>query len=180
MPSYSSPYHTVGGNLYDQGAATATAIGNKFKDNETIGGMVAGSFLDAARSQMNMGTALTYNTSMMSHAANLTQNLENLKTGNQMRLMSAEGRIAKDLIGFQGDQSRMNIRETGTEQRKGFRVQGEEQRKGIRETGSEQRKGLRVAGQEERLNIGKRYREERAMRADARGAIRSLGARFFG
>ena len=169
MPSYSSPYHTVGGNLYDQGAATATAIGNKFKDNETIGGMVAGSFLDAARSQMNMGTALTYNTSMMSHAANLTQNLENLKTGNQMRLMSAEGRIAKDLIGFQGQQSRMNIRETGTEQRKG-----------IRETGSEQRKGLRVAGQEERLNIGKRYREERAMRADARGAIRSLGARFFG
>ena len=116
---------------------------------------------------------------MMSHAANLTQNLENLKTGNQMRLMSAEGRIAKDLIGFQGDQSRMNIRETGTEQRKGFRVQGEEHGKASVKLAASNEKAC-VAGQEERLNIGKRYREERAMRADARGAIRSLGARFFG
>ena len=46
--------------------------------------------------------------------------------------------------------------------------------------GREQRLGLQTAGQEERKNIGKRFSEERNMRADARGAIRSLGARFFG
>ncbi len=46
--------------------------------------------------------------------------------------------------------------------------------------GTEQRAAIRETGSEERKNIGKRYQEERNMRADARGAIRSLGARFFG
>ena len=46
--------------------------------------------------------------------------------------------------------------------------------------GNEQRKGIVTAGQQERLNIGERYKQERGMRSDARGAIRSFGARFFG
>ena len=47
----------------------------------------------------------------------------------------------------------------------------------IRVKGGEDRKSLVTAGQQERLNIGKRYQEERNMRADAR-AIRSTGAEF--
>ncbi len=182
---------TLGGSLFDQGAATLTEIGNKYKDNEAIGGLVAGSFIDGARSQMQAGTAVQYNTTMAGVYANLQQGMENLKTGNQLKLMGAEGRIAKDLIGAQGNQQRLNIQETGREQRAGIRetgaqtrlnlgVAGEQERLNIGARGTEQRKGIVTAGQQERLNIGKRYQEERGMRADARGAIRSLGARFFG
>jgi len=193
---------TLGGGLFDQGATSLKDIGNKYKDNEVVGGLVAGSFIDAAKTQMNLGSSLQYNTAMSSHLMGLQQGLENLKTGNQMKLMGAEGRIAKDLIGAQGVQQRFNIAATGEEQRKGIRetgaqtrlnlgVAGQQERLNIgargvedrslaRTQGSEQRKGIRTAGEQERLNIGKRYQEERGMRADARGAIRSLGARFFG
>ena len=191
MPSLASPYLTLGGNIFNQGAKNITDIANKYKDNETITGFAIGSYLDSASTMMNAGTALQYNTAMSSHNALLTQQLENVKTGNQMQLMSAEGRIAKDLIGAQGNQQRLNIAATGKEQRAGIREQGGqdrlniaatgvEQRAGMRVQGQEDRKNIRTAGAEERLNIGKRYQEERNMRADARGAIRSLGARFFG
>ena len=213
MSSYASTANTIGGNLYDQGAASLTEMGNKYKDNDTVTSFVTGAFLDAANTQMQSGLALSYNTAMSAHQAKLNQGLENLKTGNQLKLMGAEGRIAKDLIGAQGAQQRLGIKETGeqqrlnigaqgaqdrlniaatgVEQRAGIREQGgqdrlniaatgTEQRKGMRVKGSEDRKTVRTQGQEERLSIGKRYQEERNMRADARGAIRSLGARFFG
>ena len=50
----------------------------------------------------------------------------------------------------------------------------------MRTKGKEDRLTVAAAGAQERLNIGKRYQEERNMRADARGAIRSTGARFYG
>ena len=155
--------------MFAQGMATLTELGNKYKDNESITGFVTGTLADVGRTQAMGGVALGYNKAMSAHLAQLNQGLENLKTGNQLKLMGAEGRIAKDLIGAQGEQQRMGIRETGTQQRLGIQAKGKEQRAGIRETGAQ-----------ERLNIGKRYQEERNMRADARGAIRSLGARFFG
>lgn len=169
MSSYASTANTVGGNMFAQGMATLTELGNKYKDNESITGFVTGTLADVGRTQAMGGVALGYNKAMSAHLAQLNQGLENLKTGNQLKLMGAEGRIAKDLIGTQGEQQRLGIRETGTQQRLGIQAQGKEQRAGIRETGAQ-----------ERLNIGKRYQEERNMRADARGAIRSLGARFFG
>ena len=155
--------------MFAQGMATLTELGNKYKDNESITGFVTGTLADVGRTQAMGGVALGYNKAMSAHLAQLNQGLENLKTGNQLKLMGAEGRIAKDLIGAQGEQQRMGIRETGAQQRLGIQAKGKEQRAGIRE-----------AGAQERLNIGKRYQEERNMRADARGAIRSLGARFFG
>ena len=188
--------------MYAQGMATLTELGNKYKDNESITGFVTGTLADAGRTQVMGGLALGYNKAMSAHMAQLNQGLENLKTGNQLKLMGAEGAITQQLIGAQGDQQRKGIKETGAQQRLGIQAKGQqdrlsiaatgvEQRAGIRETGAqerqnigargrEQRAGMRTAGQEERKNIGKRYQEERNMRADARGAIRSLGARFFG
>lgn len=155
--------------MYAQGASLLTQLGNKYKDNESIAGFVSGTFADAGRTMMMGGLSLGYNKAMSSHLAQLNQGLENLKTGNQLKLMGAEGRITQQLIGAQGAQQRLGIKETGAQQRLGIQAKGKEQRAGIRE-----------AGAQERLNIGKRYQEERNMRADARGAIRSLGARFFG
>lgn len=191
MSSYAYTPSTMGGISFDQGARGLTELGNKYPNNEAIGGLVAGSFADGFRTQMNMGTALSYNTAMSSHMAGLQQGMENLRTGNTMKLMGAEGRIAKDLIGAQGAQQRLGIQETGAQQRMNIGAQGTQDRMNIGAQGtqdrlnlgvkgSEDRKSIRTAGGEERLNIGKRYQEERNMRSDARGAIRSLGARFFG
>ena len=191
MSSYAYTPSTMGGISFDQGARGLTELGNKYPDNEAIGGLVAGSFADGFRTQMNMGTALSYNTAMSSHMAGIQQGMENIRTGNTMQLMGTEGRIAKDLIGAQGAQQRLGIQETGTQQRMNIGAQGSQDRMSIGAQGtqdrlnlgvkgSEDRKSIRTAGGEERLNIGKRYTEERNMRSDARGAIRSLGARFFG
>jgi len=191
MSSYAYTPSTMGGISFDQGARGLTELGNKYPNNEAVGGLVTGSFADAFRTQMNMGTALSYNTAMSSHMSGLQQGFENLRTGNTMKLMGAEGRIAKDLIGAQGAQQRLGIQETGTQQRMNIGAQGSQDRMNIGAQGtqdrlnlgvkgSEDRKSIRTAGGEERLNIGKRYQEERNMRSDARGAIRSLGARFFG
>lgn len=188
--------------MYSQGASLLTEMGNKYKDNESISGFVSGTFADAGRTMMMGGLSLGYNKAMSSHLAQLNQGMENLKTGNQLKLMGAEGRIAQQLIGAQGMQQRLGIRETGRQQRAGYQEQGKQERMNIGALGTqerlnigargtqerlnigaqgrEQRLGIQTAGQEERKNIGKRYSEERNMRADARGAIRSLGARFFG
>ena len=193
---------TQGGLLFDQGLSNLVDLGNKYEDNEVIGGLVSGSMIDSFRDQMATGSALQYSTSMSSHLANIQQGLEENRTANTLRIMGNEGRIARDLIGAQGEQQRMGLRETGAQQRMNIGAQGTQDRMNIGATGaqqrlnigaqgtqdrlslgkkgSEDRKSLRTAGAEERLNIGKRYGEERNMRADARGAIRSLGSRFFG
>lgn len=200
MGSYAA--QTQGGLLFDQGMSLAVDYGNKWPDNEVVGGMVSGTIFDAARDQISTGLAMQYNTSMSSHLANIQKGLEDNRTGNTLKIMGNEGRIAKDLIGAQGEQQRLGIRETGSQQRMNIGAQGTQDRLNIGATGtqqrlnigaqgiqdrlnlgvkgSEDRKSIRTAGSEERLNIGKRYTEERNMRSDARGAIRSLGARFFG
>ena len=196
MSSYAS-YRpsTQGGLLFDQGLSNLVDLGNKYEGNEAIGGMVSGSMIDSFRDQMATGSALQYSTSMSSHLANIQKGLEDSRTGNTLRIMGNEGRIARDLIGAQGEQNRLGIRALvgaqGTQERlnigaKGVQdralvgAQGTQERLNIASRGTEQRAGIRTAGAEERANIGKRYSEERNMRADARGAIRSLGSRFFG
>ena len=184
MSSYANSFGfdplTTAGTWVDQGVQGITDFANKYKDNETIGGMAAGTYMDIFKTQANTGLALGYNQAMSSHLAGLQQANENLRTANSLKLMGAEGRIARDLIGAQGEQQRMGIRETGAQQRLNIGAQGTQDRMNLRTKGSEDRKSLVTAGQQERLNIGKRYSEERNMRADARGAIRSTGARFFG
>ena len=211
--SYASTAATMGGNMYDQGVSMLTELGNKYPDNESVSAFITGAYQDAGNTMMQGGLALQYNTAMNAQLAEINQGLENLKTGNQLKLMGAEGRIAENLIGAQGkqqrlglktagkeqrknivatgEQDRLSIAATGVEQRAGIREQGDQDRMSIAATGTEQRKGMRVKGSEdrktvrtqgaeERLTIGKRFQEERNMRSDARGAIRSLGARFFG
>jgi hypothetical protein len=182
---------TLAGDLYTSGMSGLSQAANKWKDNEAIGGLVAGSMIDNYTTRANMGSELLYNQAMASHLGDLQTQLEGTRTANQAQLMGVEGRIAKDLINAQGQQQILGIRETGAQQRENIGAQGaqdrlnigaqgDQTRMSLRTKGSEDRKGIVTAGQQERLNIGKRYQEERGMRADARGAIRSLGARFFG
>ena len=191
MSSYAYSYGTTAGNLYNEGIKNLVDFGNKYKDNETIGGMVAGTLADTYATQANTGTALAYNNAFLGSLANYQGGMENLRTGNQMKLMAAEGNIAGGLIDKQGGWQIKGIQETGSQQRQNIGVQGTQDRMNIAATGTEQRLGMKTkgsedrltvgeAGRQERLNIGERTTQELRARADARGAVRRGGARFFG
>ena len=177
VPSDFGQYNpaTFGGNLYNQGWGNMVNWGNKFKDNKAIQGFISGARLDANQTMMNMGMDLLYQKGQMSQMADYHGGMENLKTGNTLKLLSAEGGITRDLmwdqgdilsrqIGERGDQDRRTLRATGQENRalvitqgdqdrRGLRVKGQEQRAGIYAQGDQDRRGLRVQGEEQRAGI---------------------------
>ena len=192
---------TFGGNLYNQGWGNMVNWGNKFKDNKAIQGFISGARLDANQTMMNMGMDLLYQKGQMSQMADYHGGMENLKTGNTLKLLSAEGGITRDLmwdqgdilsrqIGERGDQDRRTLRATGQENRalvmtqgdqdrRGQRVKGQEQRAGIMTQGKEDRKGLRVKGEEDRLGFRVSGEEDRlGMRVS--GEEERLGMRVGG
>tara|TARA_R100000406_G_scaffold68293_1_gene48677 strand:+ start:364 stop:1110 length:747 start_codon:yes stop_codon:yes gene_type:complete len=168
-----SPYGLTtagtGSTMVQQGLMSLTELGNKYSDNEMIGGMVAGTFGDIARTQANTGLAIQYNDAMYESMGRYQGNLENLRTANTSKLMAQEGAITGGLMDKQGKL-----------QQEGLRVAGDEQRKGIREQGSENRLTLGEQGRQERMGIRERTGAQLRLRADARGAVRRGGARFFG
>lgn len=99
--SSTNPFSTVPGQLVNSGLSGLVDLGNKYKDNATIGGLVAGKIGDTFSTQANTGLALAYNDAFLGSLSSYQQALENTKKGNAMELMAAEGRIAKDM---QGDQ----------------------------------------------------------------------------
>lgn len=152
-------FSTVPGELINQGLGGLTQWGNAYgKDNETVGGLVHGAIADIYKTQANTGLAIQYNDAFLGSLGKYQAGQEDLKTGNTMKLMGAEGALASNLLGRQGE-----------EQRAGHRTQGEEQRA-----------GYRTMGEQERLTQGDKTNQELRLRADARGAIRSQGARFYG
>ena len=191
MSSYAYSYGTTAGNLYNEGIKNLVDFGNKYKDNESIGGMVAGTLADTFATQANTGTALAYNNAFFGSLANYQGGMENLRTGNQMKLMAAEGQIAGGLIDKQGGWQIKGIQETGSQQRQNIGAQGIQDRMNIATTGEQQRLGMKTkgaedrltvgeAGRQERLNIGERTTQELRARSDARGSVRREGSRFFG
>lgn len=163
-------FSTVPGQLIYEGLGGLTQWGNTYgKDNETVGGLVHGAIADIYKTQANTGLAIQYNDAFLGSLGKYQAGQEDLKTGNTMKLMGLEGALASNLLGRQGE-----------EQRAGYRVQGEEQRAGYRTQGEEQRAGYRTMGEQERLTQGDKTNQELRLRADARGAIRSQGARFYG
>ena len=157
-----SPYGLTtagtGSTMVQQGLLSLTELGNKYPDNEMIGGMVAGTFADIGRTQANTGLAIQYNDAMYESMGRYQGNLENLRTANTSKLMAQEGAITGGLMDRQGKL-----------QQEGLRVAGDEQRKGIQEEGRQDRMGVR-----------ERTGAQLRLRADARGAVRRGGARFFG
>ena len=149
---------TPGGSLFNQGWGNMVNWGNKFKDNEAIQGFISGSRLDTNQNMMNMGLDLLYQKGQLSQMADYQGGMENLKTGNTLKLLAAEGGIVRDMMWDQGDISSRQIGERGDQEVRGIRTLGDENRKTQRD----------------------RYREDRKMRADARGAIRRTGSKFFG
>lgn len=204
---------TGAGDLYNQGWGNMVSWGNKFQDNETIQNYISGSRLDSNRTMMNMGLDLQYQKGQMANMAQYQGGMENLRTGNTLKLLAAEGGIVNQLMDNQGRIESRQIGERGDQERRGLRVAGQENRAGIGAQGDQDRRSLTVRGKQERMGMMEqgsqnrmgmaaqgiedraltrtrgdqdrktqrdKYREERKMRADARGAVRSSGARFFG
>ena len=160
---------TAGGNYVGAGISTITDVLNKYPGNETLAGLGVGSIFDIGKTQANTGLAIAYNDAYLGSLGKYQSGQENLKTSNTMKLMGVEGAINRDMLTKQGEEQRAGIRETGSQERLGFITQGEQQRLGFQEQ-----------GRQERETLGQKGLEERKMRADARGAIRSQGARFYG
>ena len=147
----------VGANHYRKGLKNFTNYLNRWgKGNKSIQGLIHGNVIDAMSTQLKMGQSLNYNQSMASHFAKINQGLENLKTGNQLKLMGAEGRIAGQLIGTQGEEQRKGIRETGAQQRLGLQTQGQQNRLTVAAQGAQNRLNLAAAGVEQRAGIRNR------------------------
>ena len=160
---------SFGGSMYNQGWGNMVNWGNKFKDNEAIQGWISGSRLDSNQTMMNMGMDLLYQKGQLSQMADYQGGMENLKTGNTLKLLAAEGGITRDLMWDQGDIKSRQIGEQGTEDRAQIRTLGTENRLTRMTEGDQTRKTQRD-----------KYREDRKMRADARGAITRTGSKFFG
>ena len=92
----------TGSTMVQQGLMSLTELGNKYSDNEMIGGMVAGTFGDIARTQANTGLAIQYNDAMYESMGRYQGNLENLRTANTSKLMAQEGAITGGLMDRQG------------------------------------------------------------------------------
>lgn len=152
-------FSTLPGELINQSLGGLTRWGNTYgKDNETVGGLVHGAIADIYKTQANTGLAIQYNDAFLGSLGKYQAGQEDLKTGNTMKLMGAESALASNLLGRQGEEQRANYREEGEQTRLGYRTQGEQ----------------------ERLTQGDKTNQELRLRADARGAIRSQGARFYG
>ena len=149
---------TVGGSYVNSGINTITDLLGKYPGNETLAGMGVGSIFDIGRTQANTGLAIAYNDAFLGSLGNYQSGQETLRTANASKLMAQEGAIARDLTDL-----------TSGRQLEGLRYGYDSQERQIGLTGAEERK-----------NMSQKGLEERKLRADARGAIRSQGARFYG
>lgn len=151
-------FGSIPGQMVSAGIQGLVDFGNKYKDNETVGGVVAGKIGDIYGTTANTGLAIQYNDAFLNSLGTYQQGLENLKTGNTLKLMGAEGAITSNLYG----------------------KQGEEQRKTVETQGAQSRLLTQTQGEQERLNLQETSNQTLRLRADARGAIRAQGARFYG
>jgi hypothetical protein len=80
-------------------------IGNQYKDNESIGALVAGGLIDAAKTTINTGLENQYNDSFLGSLATYNKTLDDSKTGNTKGLMATEAGLTKEVIQKNADES---------------------------------------------------------------------------
>lgn len=91
-------------------------------------------------------------------------NLQGMKTSQALAkdYAYAQGNIQSNLIKTEGEQARLNIRETTAGQIATIGATGTQERLGMKTAGEEQRKGIVTTGEQERLNIGARGEQDRS------------------
>lgn len=166
---------SVPGTLVNEGTKGLTDLANRFKDNESVAGLAVGSLADIFKTQANTGLAAQYNDTFLGSLANYQKGMEDLKKGNTMELMGAEGSIQKGLLEVQGDYA-IRGKQIDSDTSRYVADRGLDATK---YTADSQERQIGLQGSEDRKTNAEKYGQERLMRADARGAIRSQGARFY-
>jgi hypothetical protein len=182
---------TVGGNYVGSGLGIITDLMGKYPGNETIAGLGAGSIFDIGRTQANTGLAIAYNDAFLGSLGTYQTGQENLKTANASKLLAQEGAIARDLTDMTSGRQLEGLKygaDRGLEGTKygadkgleGLKYSSDRSLEGTKYGFDSQERQIGLTGAEERKTLTQKGLEERKMRADARGAIRSQGARFYG
>ena len=93
---------TLAGQLSASGFEQLEQLMTQFPENEELEGVLTGAALDTAITNLNMAGDLQYESAMANLGLELTTQLEEIKTGNQMELIAAEGTMAEGLLNTQG------------------------------------------------------------------------------
>lgn len=211
---------TTAGSYFQGGVTGLTDLAAKYSNNETLAGLAVGSLADISKTQAMMGLDMGYQSQMLQSLSDYTYGLENLKAGNALNLLQAEGGIARDLANIQGgfavkgkkidlegtkysadkvaqadmyrsdksaqatmytaDKSLEGTRFTAQSDLEGRKYIADSSLAGTKYTADSEERRIGLLGQQERMNMAEKTNQEKELRRDARGAIRSQGARFYG
>ena len=98
-------FNTLAGSMLNSGLTGLAGLANKYSSNSTLANLTVGSLADTFKTQANMGLDLQYQNAMIGTLADYQYGLENLRAGNAMQLVAAEGAIAKDIAKLNADTS---------------------------------------------------------------------------
>jgi len=171
---------TVGGSFVGSGLGIITDLMGKYPNNETIAGLGAGSIFDIGRTQANTGLAVAYNDAFLGSLGTYQTGQENLKSANASKLLAQEGAIARDLTDLTSGRQLEGLKYGADRGLEGIKYNSDRSLEGTKYGFDSQERQIGLTGTEERKTLEQKGLEERKMRADARGAIRSQGARFYG
>lgn len=182
---------SVGGNFVGSGLGVITDLLAKYPGNETIAGLGTGTIFDIGRTQANTGLAIAYNDAFLGSLGTYQTGQENLKSANASKLLGQEGAIARDLtdlssgrqlegIKYGADRGLEGMKYSSDRSLEGTKYGADKSLEGTKYGFDSQERQIGLTGLEERRTLEQKGIEERKMRADARGAIRSQGARFYG
>lgn len=193
---------TVGGNYVGSGLGIITDLMGKYPGNKTIAGLGAGSIFDIGRTQANTGLAIAYNDAFLGSLGTYQTGQENLKTANASKLLAQEGAIARDLtdmtsgrqlegLKYGADRGLEGLKYSSDRNLEGTKYGADKSLESVKYSSDRSLEGTKygfdsqerqigLTGAEDRKTLAQKGLEERKMRADARGAIRSQGARFYG
>ena len=196
-PGSSGGYQTLSGMNLSSGLDALTGLANKYSDNPTLSNMVVGKIADTFATQANMGLDLAYQRDMIGTLSEYQYGLENLRAGNALKMIGAEGAIAKDIaqldsrtqvkvgqlgldgIKYSADKSLQGAMYTSDRSLEGSKYAADRQFQGIKYTADEATNRVRVQGDEDRKTLAENTNQTVALRNDARRAIRSQGTRFY-
>jgi hypothetical protein len=132
MASYAAtPTGTGSSALMRDGAfASLNTVQGKYANNETVSGLIAGTYIDDAKTRLNTGAQLEYNNAMQESTFKYNDALRNADVGRASQLMSAEAGLTQDLMKSKSDYSVRDAQESGNQQRLGLQETGKQNRLG--------------------------------------------------
>ncbi len=193
----SQGYGTLAGNLFAGGTQGLVDLTNKFSGNQTLANMTVGKLADTFSTQANMGLNLQYQSQMIGTLSDYQFGLEKLRAGNAMGLIAAEGAINRDIakigadatvkvgelqldgLKYSADKSLQGAMYTSDRSLEGSKYAADKNWQGVKYTADESTNRVRVQGDEDRKTLAANTDQTLRQRADARGAVRSLGSRFY-